>query len=170
MRDEIYGTRDLSYSAWHRAASIKRFVGWERAQLLSMCDADCILFLEYDPFGKEPLCLIETAIDVGQNHKPATAITRLAKRAKLPAYLVLYQRSASLNPGDLRWRDVRQFRIRRLWPRPGAQWRTLSPKEWAEGLLKIRPWSARQLDAEAANDDQYLPRPVQATLFGAKEP
>lgn len=94
MQEERYGTRDLAYSAWHRAASIRRFVGWERAQLLSMCDADAVLFLEYMPGIKEPLALVETAMDVGQESKPATAITQLARRARIPAYLVLYERAS----------------------------------------------------------------------------
>lgn len=74
MQGERYGTRDLSYSAWHRVASIRRYVGWERAQLLSMVDADCVLFLEYHHENKQPLALIEAAVDVGQDYKPATAI------------------------------------------------------------------------------------------------
>lgn len=47
-----------------------------------MVDADCVLFLEYHEQVKEPLALIEAAMDVGQDRKPATAIARLAKRAK----------------------------------------------------------------------------------------
>ena len=45
MQEEIYGTRD------------RRFVGWEHAQLLSMVDADCVLFLEYHDRTKEPVAL-----------------------------------------------------------------------------------------------------------------
>ena len=155
MQDERYGTRDLGYSAWHRAASIRRFVGWERAQLLSLVDVDCMLFLEYHNSTKEPLALIEAAIDVGQEHKPATAITRLARRAGLPAYVVLYQRAAELNPADPRWQDVRGFRIKRLWPRAELRWRNVAPDDWANALLQIRAWSARRLDVEAANDPTF---------------
>lgn len=155
MQEERYATRDLSYSAWHRAASIRRFVGWERAQLLSMVDADCVLFLEYHEQSKEPLALIEAAIDVGQQHKPATAIARLAKRARIPAYLVLYQRSAQPNPADPRMFDVSGFRIKRLYPRAETAWRTVPPAEWATALLRIRAWAARRLDVEAANDPAY---------------
>jgi len=155
MEKEMFGTRDLCYSAWHRAASIRRFVGWEHAQLLAMVDADCILFLEYHDRSKEPLALIEAAIDVGQDYKAATAITQLAKRARIPAYLVLYERAAVINPADPRWNDVCGFRIKRLWPRADRAWRTVPPKEWAHALLQIRAWSARRLDVEAANDPQY---------------
>lgn len=165
MQIEKFGSRDLSYSAWHRAASIRRYVGWEQAQLLSMCDADCILFLEYAPYNKEPLCLIETAIDVGQQHKPATAIAKLAKRAGIPAYVVLYDRDGKRNPADARMRDLRGFRVKRLWPKPERAWRTVTPPEWAGALLRIRAWAASRLDQEAANDEQYDFIPQQKILF-----
>jgi hypothetical protein len=47
-------------------------------------------------------------------------------------------------------------------PRPERDWRTLTPKEWCDGLLHIRAWSARRLDVEmmqAANDDRYFDEP-----------
>lgn len=155
MQEERYGTRDLSYSAWHRAASIRRYVGWERAQLLSMVDADCVLFLEMAHDSKEPLCLVEAAVDVGQDYKPATAIARLAKRARIPAYLVLYERAEQPNPADPRCVDVAGFRVKRLWPRADTGWRRVPPEEWASALLRIRAWSAKRLDVEAANDPEY---------------
>jgi hypothetical protein len=155
MQEERYGTRDLSYSAWHRAASIRRFIGWERAQLLSMCDADSMMWLEYHHQTKEPLALIEAAIDLGQDHKSATAITRLAKRARIPAYLVLYQRASQVNPADSRSLDVSGFRVKRLYPRAETRWRQVRPDEWANALLQIRAWQAKRLDVEAANDARY---------------
>ncbi len=155
MQEERYGARDLSYSAWHRAASIARFVGSERAQLLTMVDTDSVLWLELEPGTKEPLCIVEAAIDMGQDYKSATAIQRLAKRARVPAYVLLYQRAAERNPADPRWQDVAGFRVKRLWPRAELQWRTVSPNEWAQALLQIRVWSARRLDEQAANDERY---------------
>ena len=155
MQEERYGTRDLSYSAWHRAASIRRYVGWEHAQLLNMVDTDCVLFLEYHQQTKEPLALIEAAIDVGQDRKPATAIAQLAKRARIPAYLVLYKRSIEPNPADPRMPDVSGFRIKRLYPRAEMAWRNVPPADWASALLRIRAWSAKRLDVEAANDPRY---------------
>jgi hypothetical protein len=155
MQEDRYGARDLGYSAWHRAGSIRRFIGWERAQLLSMVDADSIMWLEYHDRTKEPLALIEAAVDVGQDHKAGTAIARLAKRARLPAYLVLYRRAPELNPADPRWLDVAGFRVKRLWPRAELQWRNVRPGEWANALLQIRAWSARRLDVEAANEPRW---------------
>jgi hypothetical protein len=165
MQNETYGTRDLSYSAWHRAASVRRFIGWERAQLLTMCDADAVLWLEYAPGSKEPLALIEAAIDVQQEHKPATAIAGLARKARIPAYVVLYDRAQNSNPADNRWRDVRGFRIKRLWPKPEAHWRHVTPAQWATALLRIRAWTAQRLDMEAANDPYWEQTPQQEQLF-----
>jgi hypothetical protein len=163
-QQERFGVRDLSYSAWHRVGSIQRFVGWEAAQLLSMVDADCLLFLEYAAGDKAPVALAEVGCDVGQDFKPATAILQLARRAKIPAYLLLYERAAAANPADPRWPDLAGFRVKRLWPRTERGWRRLTPGEWAVALLQIRAWSARRLNVEAANDPHWEPRQEQQRL------
>lgn len=155
MQEETYGTRDRSYSAWHRRLSTRRFVGIDRAQLLAMIDLDAALYVEYDNGSKEPLALIETALDIGQPYKSATVTRKLARRAGVPCYCVLYSPSSQPNPADKRWRDIRQFRVRRLWPNPEKSWRVLTPQEWAAALIKIRAWSTRRLDMEAANDEFY---------------
>ena len=154
MQEERFGTRDRSYSAWHRRNSTRRFVGIDRAQLLAMVDLDCSLYVEYDDSTKEPLALIETARDVGQAIKPATVTLALAKKAKLPCYVVLYSCGETLNPADPQWRDIAAFRVRRLWPKPENAWRELTPEQWAHGLLRIRQWTAKRLDA-AANDPLF---------------
>lgn len=158
MQEERYGTRDRSYSAWHRRQSTARFIGLERAQLLAMIDLDAALYVEYDNRSREPLALIETARDVGQDFKSASVTMRLARRAGVPAYVLLYDLDGRRNPADPRWRDIARFRVKRLWPRPERAWRTLTPPEWAAGLVQIRAWAARRLDAEriqAANDPVY---------------
>ena len=152
MQEERFYQRDLTYSLWHRRRSVARYVGSEQAQLLSMCDVDCVLWLEYDHEDKRPLALIETALDVGQSHKPATAIRNLAVRAKVPAYLCLYTKAEHANPADSSVQDVSGLRIRRLWPDPEHEWRNLSPEEWAGALLRIRAWQSRRLDKEAAEE------------------
>jgi len=68
MQEERYGQRDRAYSAWHRRLSTRRFVGIDRAQLLAMIDLDAALYVDYDDRTKEPVALIETAMDVGQDH------------------------------------------------------------------------------------------------------
>jgi hypothetical protein len=153
--EERTGRRPGEYSAWHRRGSIRRFVGLERAQLLSMIDLDGALYVEFDREDKEPLALIEVARDIGQSHKSATVVRRLAKRAKLPAYVVLYRPSEAANPTDAEHRDIASFRVRRLWPKPEDTWRALTPAEWASGLVQIRAWACCRLDREAANDPSF---------------
>ena len=62
-QEERHGTRDRSYSAWHRRQSTRRYIGIEKATLLAMIDLDASLYVEYDDGTKEPLALIETAQD-----------------------------------------------------------------------------------------------------------
>jgi hypothetical protein len=155
MQEERYGSRDRTYSAWHRRHSTRRYVGLEKAQLLSMIDLDGALYCEFDGRSSEPLALIETALDRGQGRKAATVTRRLAQRAGLPAYAVLYRQADYRNPADPSQWDIDQFRVRRLWPTPERGWRTLNPLEWAEALIQIREWAAARFDREAANDPLY---------------
>jgi len=148
MQEEKYGTRDRSYSAWHRRLSTRRYVGIEKAQLLAMIDLDASLFVEYDDGNKEPIALIETACDVGQKYKCATVTTNLAKRANLPCFVVLYSLSSTANPADKEWKDIKSFRVKRLFPKPEKEWRTMTPEKWAMNLLKMREWSANNIDLE----------------------
>lgn len=147
-QEECYSARDRSYSAWHRRNSTRRYVGIEKAQALAMVDVDVSLWVEYDDSTKEPLALIETAMDRGQTMKPATVTKRLAQRCypTLPAYILLYRLAETPNPADPQQPDIDQFRIRRIWPKPDAAWQTLTPQQWAEKLCELRGWSARQID------------------------
>lgn len=151
MQEEKYGTRDRSYSAWHRRNSTRRFIGIEHAQLLAMIDLDASLYVEYDDGTKEPIALIETARDVGQKYKCAMVTTNLAKRANLPCYVLLYKLAREKNPADSRWYDIEKFRVKRLYPHPENEWRAVTPQQWAEGLLKMREWTTTHLDAEFKN-------------------
>ena len=81
-QEEKYGTRDRTYSAWHRRLSTQRFVGIEKAQLLAMIDLDASLYVEYDDGTKEPLALIETAQDIGQAFKPATVTLQIGQEGR----------------------------------------------------------------------------------------
>lgn len=146
MQEERYGTRDRTYSAWHRRMSTRRYIGIENAQLLAMIDLDASLYVEYDDETKEPLALIETAADVGQPFKTATVTQKLAILASLPAFVVLYKKSARRNPADPEWSDIDEFRVRRVWPEPENEWRTFAPKIWADQLLKLRKCSALRID------------------------
>lgn len=152
MQEEIYNSRDRSYSAWHRRASLRRFVGIERAQTLVMIDLDASLYVEYDDGTKEPLALFETAMDRGQLFKPATVTTKLAERAGIPAYVVLYKLSGFPNSADPQWMDIESFRVKRLRPKPDFNWRILTPAQWANAIVQIRFWSAGKLDSEFAEE------------------
>lgn len=147
--EEIFNTRDRSYSAWHRRASLARFISIEEAQTAHMIDLDASVWIEFDEVTKRPLLLAETAMDRGQNFKPATVTKELAKMANLPACVLLYMRGDELNPADTAWFDITQFRFRRIYPDPETKgWEILTPKEWAEKLMAIRRWSADQLKSQ----------------------
>lgn len=149
-QEELFNTRDRSYSAWHRRNSTRRFVGIELAQTLAMIDMDAALYVEYDDGTKEPLVLIETAIDRGQPWKPATVTKALARRCvpTVPAYVLLYKLSPTRNPADPNWFDIEAFRVRRIWPEPEQPFQRLTPDQWAQKLVELRKWSARGIDRE----------------------
>lgn len=92
-------------------------------------------------------------------------MARLAARCDLPAFVVLYKVASRPNPADQRQFDIERFRVKRIWPTPEHVWRTLTPADWAEGLLQIRSWSAAKLEIEAANDRIWEPIPTQKELF-----
>lgn len=138
-QDEIHGTRDLTYSAWHRVDSIRRFVGSNKEALsLAMIDIDVPVWAEYDDGTKQPLALIETAQDIGQSMKPTTVTFNLAKMANLPCFVVLYSVSDNLNPAYPKVMDISQFRVKQLWPLSNPEWDMVSPYRWARILLRIR--------------------------------
>src|SRR5258708_13885845 len=117
-QEERFGTRDRTYSAWHRRASLGRFIGADRAQLVSMCDIDAALWLEHDDLTKEPLALIETARDLGQPFKSGTVLLHLARRARLPAYVVRFRIVDRTNPPDAPCQDLVPFPVRPISPPP----------------------------------------------------
>lgn len=155
MRTERYETRDRAYGAWHRAPSIARYLCHDQAESLTMVDLDAVLFTEYDHHGKLPLALVEVARDIGQE-KPAGVMQQLAQLANVPAYVALYTPAPAANPSNPNWDDIESFRVRRMWPRPEAGWRVLTPGQWARALVQIRGWQMRRFGArEAANDAIY---------------
>lgn len=79
-RHERYETRDRTYSNWHRYACSDEAFMIDVDGLESCDDRRCRL----------PLLLVETARDVGQSVKPATALVGLAKAANIPAVILLW--------------------------------------------------------------------------------
>jgi len=145
-QDERYGTRDLTYSAWHRHLSTQRFIGIEKAQLLAMIDIDVAVFVEYDEETKQPLALVETARDVGQSYKCATITRNLAIKAGIEAFVLLYKPSVKANPADANWPDIDSFRIKRIAPTYSEDWIIKTPQQWAECLITVRSRGSAALD------------------------
>lgn len=86
-RNEIMGFRDLTYSAWHRPDSIRRYTQTAmQAEELCMIDIDCV---EYEAGSNRPVALIETARYTGR-YKTFTVTRKVAERAGLPAFAVQY--------------------------------------------------------------------------------
>lgn len=152
---ERYGNRDLTYSAWHRRDSTRRYVGIELAQSLAMIDVDVCLWLENDDDTKDLLVVVETAKDVGQPYKPATITRKLAARCRpeVAAYVVLYQvienpeLPSHFIPGTM-LSDIAGFRVKRLHPKEEKEWRQLTPDAWCKELLRARQWAAKLIDED----------------------
>lgn len=145
-QEERWGTRDRTYSAWHRCSSTKRFVGIEQAQLLAMIDLDGVYWVEYEDGERWPVALVETARDIHQDRKPATVITNLAKLANIPAFVALYTAATAPNPAQRECPDIAMFRYRRVWPEGQPDWVTCTPADFAQMLLRLRQWSGKRLD------------------------
>lgn len=167
-QEERYGTRDQSYSAWHRSKSTERFVSAEQARKLAMIDLDACPYIEYGDGNKEPIALIETARDIGQPIKPATVTQKLAIRAQLPAYTVLYTCSAHPNPADPTCLDIASFRVQRLWPEPSRLWEIYAPQEWAIFLLRLREIETAKADLLRGKAQVLAPEPPAAAPVAAK--
>jgi hypothetical protein len=101
------------------------------------CTALDIDFVEYGRWG-DPIALFETAVDIGQSHKPTTVTRKLAERADIPAFLVFYTLSDSQNPVDSRVKDCTSFRVKRVTPDPWGAFKVFSPDGWAKALVRLR--------------------------------
>ena len=150
-QEEKYGNRRLTYSAWHRSASTRRFVG-SQTRALAMIDLDHILWIEYEDTTKWPLALIEEAEDVGQDQKPSTVTENLATMARLPALVVLWKPGSESNPADPQWPDIEGFRVKRICPGPRMGWRIMTPEEYAQMLLRMRTYRVDKLDEALFGD------------------
>lgn len=121
---------------------------------MTMADLDSVLFVEYGYDNKLPLALIEVARDIGQE-KPTGVIRELARMANLPAFVSLYTPSSQANPASPAWHDIDGFRVKRVWPKPEARWRSLTPSQWADALVEIRDWQLRRFSKRAAENDAH---------------
>ena len=109
-RDERYGSRDLTFSRWHRYALPDR---------VTAIDLDMI---EYCQRCRMPLCLIETARDVGQDSKNTLVMSRLAQAANVVAICVLCTPDGTDCRCDRRRKSpgcshgIEKVRFRRVYP------------------------------------------------------
>lgn len=122
---ERTGSRDLSYSRWHRTDSLSRFID---ARVAFRCKVIDIDWCEYCADCRMPLALIETQ-NSKASPKDANVMSQLAKLAGVPAYSVSYW----TDDGG----DVAGFRVRRLEPEPGPAVEK-TPAEYAEFLEFLR--------------------------------
>jgi len=119
---ERSGKRDLTYSGWHRPASIRRYLGFRVASLLTVIDID---WCEACGYCGEPMALIETQ-EGNRPPKSAPIMRRLAERAGLPAFSVSYVVEDAL---------IVAFRVRDL---NGGDEQRLAPQEYADWLVSLR--------------------------------
>lgn len=121
---ERNGTRDLTYSEWHRTKSLGRYVGQRAAYECSTIDID---WCEYCRRCGEPLALLE--MTCGSKPKHAPVMTRLAKRADVPGYSLSYETD---DHGE-----IVLFHLRHLTPSDDRSF-TFTAGEWAMWLVGLR--------------------------------
>lgn len=136
---ERHGTRDLSFSRWHRQALRQYAASEAEGAACGMIDVDA---MEFCGRCKMNLFLVECAQDVRLVNKRTDQIQQLAKQANLPAYCVLYTRTDEDCPSDRRCRNsecqhgISGFRVRQVAPVVGDwSWRT--PAEFAGFVLEF---------------------------------
>lgn len=163
MRERT-GQRDLSYSAWHRSASIGRFLNglnkdkhrprtiegpWceypdsHKSGLpdqLGMIDIDHIVYDGRHFHDRKPIALIETArtfYEETQNKK-ATITAMLGEAARIPVFVVLYQTSDLPNPYQPDCHDIDMFFVRPYWPIRLERYWQMTPQQYAWFLVSLR--------------------------------
>ncbi len=116
MRNERYGERDLTYSQWHRRLD----------DFVTYIDIDAC---EYCHRCRDPLVLIELAKDVGQPYKTTTVLRKLAVKAGIRGYLVLYKVNSSTD-------EIIQFKLQQVSP-VWSKGKPMPPEEYANWLRQI---------------------------------
>lgn len=181
-QERKYEHEDRTYSEWHRAESIMRYIPCrETAKSLAMIDLDVVPYVECTNRYFEPVAIIETARNVGQ-HKPSTLITNLSKRTYhkcaqcgecsddgVPSYVVLWTPSDQINPAskDQKWPDIVEFSVRQTNPFHQDDARILTPIEFLRWQEFIRGEGDRRRNRRAENQLAYLTgRPVEKSVGG----
>ena len=106
MARYTYAFSNGNYNDWHR-----KYEG------ITMIDVDSVECCQY---CYEPLAIIETCYDKGQQFKATTLSKIIAERLNIPCWLVFYK---ELTPSSL------TFRIKRIKSRK-TEFRLMSEDEW----------------------------------------
>ena len=106
MARDVYAFSNGKYSDWHR-----KYDG------IAYIDVDSVECCQY---CYEPLAIIETCYDKGQEWKATTLSKIIAERLNIPCFLVFYK---ELTPSIL------TFRIKRIKSRK-TEFRLMSEDEW----------------------------------------
>ena len=97
---ELTGNRSLTFSAWHRAPSLGRFIPKREAHHCSLIDIDFTHWVECEDGTFEPVAFLETAQYKTDRTKPHTMLSALGRNWKRPieCYVVLYKEADWPNP------------------------------------------------------------------------
>lgn len=146
-QSERTGERPLTYSAWHRRDSIKRFLAGNDilASRLTMIDIDGAYIEAKHPYDRPPVALIET-VEVSKKLKPTdyypksvNILYQLGKNANIPVFLVLYRPNyLSFNPADNRYPDIVEFYVKEYYPAKSKKWKIYNPEQYAKFLVYLR--------------------------------
>ena len=145
-QNERTGKRALTYSAWHRKDSIKRFLGGKDviASRLTMIDIDGMWIEAKHPYDRPPVALIET-VEVSYKLKPesyypksANILYQLGKAANVPVFLLLYLPDNKPNPVSPEWPDIAEFYVKELYPTKSKLWKCYNPEGFARFLFYLR--------------------------------
>ena len=123
---ERTGTRDLSYSRWHRTLPPH------------FCFQD-IDGLEYCGRCNEPILIVSLATDHGQRHKETVREYKLAKRAGIVAVHLFVQLGTQIEDATYQGAvyEVTGFRRRWLYPDRGELGH-ITPAQWETEIQQIR--------------------------------
>jgi hypothetical protein len=148
---EKIGMRDLTYSQWHRPASLGRYTTHAKSQYYQ--DLDGVEYC-YKYEKTHPYFIYELGRDVGQKSKSSPVLPSLAQKSGVKSATVLYKMAKSLNPyadhetiikgvrdaldeleecGGIR--DIESFRVQNI---GSDKWIEMSPKEYSDLLVKTR--------------------------------
>ena len=106
MARDVYAFSNGKYSDWHRK--------YDGIAYIDVDSVECCMYCY------EPLAIIETCYDKGQEWKATTLSKIIAERLNIPCFLVFYK---ELTPSSL------TFRIKRIKSRK-TEFRLMSEDEW----------------------------------------